>query len=79
MIQCIDHDTETDDEGARPASRLVSSSDVGDGVAPGVSSSGAPMTSGEPLINYNIVATGETQILGLSSTVQTDLLQSFFS
>ena len=45
MFQCIDHDTETDDEGARPASRPVSSSDVGDSVPPGVFSSGAPMTS----------------------------------
>ena len=48
MIQCIDHDTETDDEGTRPASRPVSSSDVGDSVPPGVSSNGAPMTSEAP-------------------------------
>ena len=42
------HDTDTGDEGARPASRPISSSDVGDDVPPGVSSSGAPMTIEAP-------------------------------
>ena len=47
MIQCND-DTNSGDEGARPASRPNSSSDVGDGVPPGLSSSGAPMTIEAP-------------------------------
>ena len=42
------HDTDTCDEGARPASRPISSSDVGDDMPPGVSCSGAPMTIEAP-------------------------------
>ena len=42
------HDTDTGDEGARPASRPISSSDAGNDVPPGVSSSGAPMTIEAP-------------------------------